>query len=86
MYYKDVRPHRGQFAVIGAVWGRELTISPASWGHSAFTRLRQRHRPCTQLGFYNFYPKLDKTTAYKPKLGNFVEEFRGKKQRVINEL
>ncbi len=38
------------------------------------------------LGFYNSYSKLAKTTAYKPKLGSFVEEFRGRKLSDIREL
>ena len=38
------------------------------------------------FGFYNSYPKLGETTAYEPKLGNFVEKFRGRKRSVISEL
>ena len=45
-----------------------------------------RWRPCTPFGFYNSYPKLDKTTAYEPKLGTFVEGFRGRKGSDIREL
>ncbi len=76
----------GQFAVVGPVWGRELSISLASRGHSTFARLRQRHRPCTLLGFYNSDTKLGETTAYEPKLGNFLEELRGRKVSDISAL
>ena len=38
------------------------------------------------VGFYNSYTKLDKTTAYEPKLGSFVEACSGRKRSEIREL
>jgi hypothetical protein len=47
---------------------------------------RPRHRPSTPFGFYNSCSELDKTTAYKLKLGNLVKEFNGRKFNDIKKL
>ena len=41
------------------------------------TKISLPARPGVSFGFYNSYTEPCKTTAYAPKLGDFVEELEG---------